>query len=154
MESGKDWYFSIHWALVSLRSISFKFTWNIQDLESRNLTQDLQRDNVKQSIQFICNFITFACLQELFQLINERNTKYRFPSPLLAVDQTLYLFCGVIGFKQHNPKKATKYGLLYRSLCNSSVPYKSNPRPYAQKPEVRTVDSSKYYVTGKDEYKK
>ena len=113
----------------------------------------IKKSHTRSSVQFICNFITFACLQKLFELINERNTKCRFPSPLLAVDETLYLYRGAIGFKQ-NPKKAAKYGVLYRRLCNSSAPYTSNPRPYAQKPEVRTGDSSKYYVAGKDEYKK
>ena len=55
--------------------------------------------------QFIRKFITFddkstrnnqwkmdkfACLREQFELMNERNTKCCFPSPLLPVDETLY----------------------------------------------------------------
>ena len=66
----------------------------------------------------------------------------------------LYPYCGAIGFKQHNPKKPAKYGLLYRSLCDSSVWHTYYTLPYARKPEVRTGDSSKYYVTGTDEYTK
>ena len=110
--------------------------------------------------QFIRKFITFddksthndrwrmdkfACLQELFKLMNERNVKCRFPSPLLAFDETLYLYPyrGTIGFKQYNPKKPAKYGLLYRSLCDSSVSYTYYTLPYARKPEVRAGDSSK-----------
>ena len=86
--------------------------------------------------QFIRKFVTFddkstrdnrwkmdkfACLRDLFELMNERNVKCRFPSPLLAVDETLYPYRGAIGFKQYNPKKPAKYGLLYCSLCDSSV---------------------------------
>ena len=88
--------------------------------------------------QFIRKFITFddkstrnnrwkmdkfACLRELFVLINERNVKCGFPSPLFAVDKTLYPYYGAVDFKQYNPKKPAKYGLLYRSLCDSSVSY-------------------------------
>ena len=96
----------------------------------------------------------FACLRELFELMSERNAKCRFPSPLLAVDETLYPYRGVIGFKQYNSKKPAKYGLLYHSLCDSSVSYKYHTLPYAGKPEVRTGDYTKYYVTGTDEYTK
>lgn len=71
-----------------------------------------------------------------------------------AVDETLHLFHGVIGFKEYNPKKPRRYGLLYRSLCETSVLYTYYILLYARKPEERTGDFSKYYVTGTDEYKK
>ena len=45
----------------------------------------------------------FSCLWEQFELMNERNARCRFPSPLLAVDETLYPYCGTIGFKQYDP---------------------------------------------------
>ena len=119
--------------------------------------------------QFIRKFITFddkptrndrwksdkfACLRELFEMMNEQNSKCRFPSPLLAVDETLYPYRGAIGFKQYNPSKPAKYGLLYRSLCDSSVSYTYYTLPYAGKPEVTTSELSKFYVTGTDEYTK
>ena len=119
--------------------------------------------------QFIRRFITFddkstrgdrwksdkfACQRELFEMMNEQNSKRRFPSPLLAVDETLYPYCGSIGFKQYNPSKPAKYGLLYRSLCDSSVSYTYYTLPYAGKPEENTGEPRKYYVTGTDEYTK
>ena len=120
--------------------------------------------------QFIGRFITFddkstrgdcwksdkfACLRELFEMINEQNSKRRFPSPLLAVDDTLYPYRGSISFKQYyNPRKSAKYGLLYRSLCDSSVWYTYYTLPYVGKPEENTGEPGKYYVTGADEYKK
>ena len=70
--------------------------------------------------QFIRRFITFddkstrgdrwksdkfACLTESFEMMNEQNSKRRFPSPLLAVDETLYPYHGSIGFKQLRPKQ-------------------------------------------------
>ena len=85
---------------------------------------------------------------ELFEDINERNVRMRHPSPLLAIDETLYPYCGHIGFKQYNPNKPTKYGLLYRSLCDSLIPYTyySLP-PYAGKQEKVEGPAAKYYIT-------
>ena len=39
------------------------------------------------------------------------------------INKTLYPYRGMIGFKQYNPKKPAKYGLLFRSLCDSSIQY-------------------------------
>ena len=60
----------------------------------------------------------------------------RCPSALLAVDETLYPYMGHIGFKQYNPQKPAKYGLLYRSLCDSTVTYTYFSLAYAGKTEV------------------
>ena len=65
----------------------------------------------------------FACMREIFEAMNSRNASMRCPSALLAVDETLYPYSGHIGFKQYNPQKPAKYGLLYRSLCDSKVTY-------------------------------
>ena len=88
------------------------------------------------SFKFICHLITFdnkkiqndrwktdkfACLRELFEEINGKNLRMRHPSLLLAIDETFYPYCEHIGFKQHNPNKSPKYGLLYRSLYYSSI---------------------------------
>ena len=76
----------------------------------------------------------------------------RHPSPLLAIDGNLYLYRGHIGLKQYNPNKAAKCGLLYRSLCDSSMPYTYYSLPYAGKPEKVEGPVAKYYVTRIDEY--
>ena len=78
----------------------------------------------------------------------------RRPSAYLAVDETLYPYRGRIGFKQYNPSKPAKYGLLYHSLCDASVPYTYFTLPYAGKPEEMCEESLKYYITGTDEYTK
>ena len=77
--------------------------------------------------KFICHFCTFddktlhqdrwkndkfACMREIFEAMNSRNASMRCPSALLAVDETLYPYRGHIGFKQYNPQKPAKYGLL------------------------------------------
>ena len=95
---------------------------------------------------------TFACIRELFELMNEGNTKCRFPSPMLSVDETLYPYCGAIGFKQYNPNKPAKYGLLLRSLYDSTTTYTYYTLPYAGKPKAAKGDAVKYYVTGTNAY--
>ena len=76
------------------------------------------------------------------------------PSALLAVDETLYPYRGHIGFKQYNPQKPAKYGLLYRSLCDSTVTYTYFSLAYAGKQEVVGGNRANFYITGTDEYTK
>ena len=86
--------------------------------------------------------------------MNKNNASARYPSPYLAIGKTLYPYRGHIGFKQYNPSKPAKYGLLYRSLCDSSISYTYYTLPYSGKPEVIGSDGAKFYVTGTDEYTK
>ena len=95
-----------------------------------------------------------ACFRDFFEKVNESNTKARCPSPYLAIDETLYPYRGHINFKQYNPSKPAKYGMLYRSLCDSSVQYTYFTLPYASKPEDLNNEASKFYITGTDEYLK
>ena len=59
-----------------------------------------------------------------------------------------------IGFKQYNPSKPAKYGLLYCSLCDSSICYTYFTLPYTGKPKDISGDAAKYYLAGTDEYTK
>ena len=98
----------------------------------------------------------YAYFQEVFEAVNKKNATLRTPSMHLSIDETLYPYRGHIGFKQYNPSKPAKYGLLYRSICDSEVQYCYFTLPYAGKPEK--IDdqqpASKFYVTGSDEYSK
>ena len=108
--------------------------------------------------KFVCCFCTFddkfACMLEIFEAMNSRNVSMRFPSALLAVDETLYSYRGHIGFKQYNPQKPAKYGLLYRSLCDSTVTYTYFSLAYTGKPEIVGGNGAKFYISGTDEYTK
>ena len=96
----------------------------------------------------------FSCMREIMEDMNKNNASARYPPPYLAIDETLYPYRGHIGFKQYNPSKPAKYGLLYRSLCDSSISYTYYTLPYGGKPEVIGGDGAKFYVTGTDEYTK
>ena len=115
--------------------------------------------------KFICRLITFGdketrsdrwktdkfpCMRELFEDMNERNARMRHLSPLLAIDETFYPYRGHIGLEQYNPNKPVKYGLVYRSLCDSSIPYTYHSLPYGGKQEKVEGLAAK----GTDEYSK
>ena len=91
-------------------------------------------------------------MRELFELTNVGTVKCRYPTPMLSVDETLYPYHGTTGFKQDNPNKPVKYGLIFRSLCDSTATYTYYTLPYTGKPEVAEGDTAKYYVTGTDAY--
>ena len=97
----------------------------------------------------------FACFRDFFEAVNERNAFMRTPSEHLSIDETLYPYRGRIGFKQYNPSKPAKYGLLFRSLCDAAVQYTYFTLPYAGKPDsMNSNPANKYYITGTDEYSK
>ena len=96
----------------------------------------------------------FACIRELFEAINERNAKLRYPSPQLTIVETLYLYRSCIDFKQSNPSKLEKYGLLYRSLCDSTTTYTYFTLAYAGKTGSTDGPAAKYYLTGTNKYTK
>ena len=65
----------------------------------------------------------FAAFCDFFEAINERFLKLRRPSHSCAIDETLYPYRGAIGFKQYNPSKPAKFGLLWCALCDSIRQY-------------------------------
>ena len=93
----------------------------------------------------------FAPFREFFEEVNRRFLTLRKPSAHLAIDEALYPYCGRIGFKQYNPSKPAKHGLVFRSICDSTVQCTYLSLPYAGKPEG-VPDT--YYVTGPDNYTK
>ena len=84
--------------------------------------------------------------------VNENNAKAGYPSPYLAIDETLYPYREHINFKQYNPSEPAKYGILYCSLCDWSVQYTYFTLSYAGKPEDPNNEAGKFFITGTDEY--
>ena len=67
---------------------------------------------------------------------------------MLSVDEVLYPYRGAIGFKQHNPNKPAKYGLLFWGLSDLATTYTNYTLPYVGNPEIVEGDVAKYYATG------
>ena len=121
--------------------------------------------NVKR-FQFLCRFLAFddfttrrerwqsdrfAAFQEFLEDFNERCARMRNPSEYLSIDETLYPYRANVKFRQYNPSKPARYGLLYRSISDSRVPYTYFTLAYAGKPEYQP---DQFYVTGTDNYTK
>jgi len=56
-------------------------------------------------------------------MFNERMKSVLVPSEFLSIDETLYAMRNQIAFRQYNPNKPAKYGLLYKSLNDARFPF-------------------------------
>ena len=97
-------------------------------------------------IRSLCCFALLC----FFRWFNENCAQLKTPSEYLSIDKTLYPYRGKIIIRQYNPNKPAKYGILYRSISDSHVPYTYYTLQYAGKPDEMTDDSE--YVTGTDNY--
>ena len=76
----------------------------------------------------------FAAYRPFWEMFNYNLSKPLFPSEYLSIDETLYPMRQQIAFRQYNPKKPHKYGLLLKSLNDARFPYTYKATPYAGKP--------------------
>ena len=92
----------------------------------------------RKRFSFLCQFIQidnesvrkerwkcdkFAAFRDFLRQSMNVSFKLRRPSHSCTIDETLYPYRGAIGFKQYNPSKPAKFGLLWRALCNSIHQY-------------------------------
>ena len=96
--------------------------WNIVVEEVSYFGTVIEFDD-KASKEERWQFEKSAYIREFSETVNERNASRRSPSPYLAIDETLYLYCGSIGMEQYNPGKLAKQGLLYHGLYYAVVAY-------------------------------
>ena len=65
----------------------------------------------------------FAGIRNIFEKFNNNCGKSIIPDDLLSIDETLYPMRNKVAFKQFNPNKPAKYGLLFKSINASRYPY-------------------------------
>lgn len=87
----------------------------------------------------------FAAIREVFEIFNTACMSSLNPADYLSLDETLYSTRTQISFKQYNPSKPAKYGLLFKSINGARYPYTHVTAPYCGKP---TDESGEYYVPG------
>ena len=75
----------------------------------------------------------FAAIRPVWELFNYNLTKHIAANEFLTIDETLYSLRHQIAFRQYNPNKPHKYGLLWKSLKNSRFPYTYKAIPYGAK---------------------
>ena len=97
----------------------------------------------------------FAAIREIWGIFNLNLSKYVAPWEYLLVDETLYPVRQQIAFRQYNPSKPHRYGLLLKSLKDARFPYIYKAVHYAVKLKAgdglyyltSTIDYIKYLVT-------
>ena len=67
-------------------------------------------------------------------MLNDQMKSVLLPSEYFPNDETLYAMHHQIGFRQYNPTKPAKYGLLYNSLNDARFPFTYRVIPYCGKP--------------------
>ena len=65
----------------------------------------------------------FSSCRPIFELFNANCSKYLVPTLYMTIDETLYPMRHQIAFRQYNPNKPHKYGLLCKSLNDASFPF-------------------------------
>ena len=93
----------------------------------------------------------FANARELTVIFNDRMKGVLVPNEYLLIDETLYAMHHQIKFRQYNPNKPTKYGLLYKSLNDARFPFIYQVVPYCGKPVQGT---GLYYLNVTEDYLK
>ena len=91
----------------------------------------------------------FAALRDLSEACNKNFAAALVPEDYLTIDKTLYPMRNQIAFKQYNPDKLAKYGLLFKSINCARYPYTYQSHVYSGK---RVGDPSCHYVHGSDSY--
>ena len=95
-------------------------------------------------------FDRFAAFREVFEDLNKKFGQALVPTDYISLDETLYPMRTQVSFKQYNPDKPAKYGLLFKSLNSAWYPYTYQSIVYSGKPDV--VEPGHHYVTGTINY--
>ena len=85
----------------------------------------------------------FAAIPNIFEKFNNNCRISIIPDDLLSIDETLYPMRNKVAFKQFNPNKPAKYGLLFKSINASCYPYSFVPAPYCGKPVGEPIEEYK-----------
>ena len=102
----------------------------------------------------------FAAVRKVFELFNENCDRALIPDDLLSIDETLHPMRNRVNFKQFNPNKPAKYGVLFKSINSARYTYSFVSAPYCGKPKSepteeykqRTVEVTKYMVEKLSKY--
>ena len=81
----------------------------------------------------------FAGFRDVFEWFVSNCSKHVIPDDYICLDETLYPSRVSIAFRQYNPKKPARYGMLFKSINACRYPYTFTSFAYAGKP--RNYDS-------------
>ena len=87
----------------------------------------------------------FAAFREFFEVFIEEFCTCLAPEDYLSLDETLYPMRNQISFRQYNPNKPAKYGMLFKSINTARYSYTFVAAPYCGKP---VEEGGAYYIQG------
>ena len=90
-------------------------------------------------------------MRGIFSECNKSFARALIPEDCLTIDETLYLMRNQVSFKQYNPDKPAKYGMLYKSINSARYPFTHQSHVYFGKPEQ---EPNEIYVSGTINYVK
>ena len=93
----------------------------------------------------------FATMRPVWELLNSNLGKYVASSEYLTTNETLCPVQHQIAFRQCNPNKPHKYGVLLKLLNDARFPYPYKALPYAAKP---TAGDGPFYISSTADYVK
>ena len=76
----------------------------------------------------------FAAFRDIFESFNDNCSSVLQPNEYLSLDETLYSCRNQISFKQYNPSKPHKYGILFKSINAVEYPFTFRTSVYSGKP--------------------
>ena len=88
----------------------------------------------------------FAACREVFELWNEQCGAQLQMDAFVAIDECLYSCRNRIAFKQYNPSKPAKYGILFKCLNEVKYPFTHRSEVFAGRP-VDTENAPYYFKT-------
>ena len=91
----------------------------------------------------------FAAMREIFEECNKNFARALVPDDYLTLDETLYPMRNQIAFKQYNPDKPAKYGMLFKSINSARNAYTHSSHVYCGK---RQGEPTTEYVSGTINY--
>ena len=77
----------------------------------------------------------FAAVWYVFEECNKSSGRVMIPECYLSLDETLYPMRTQINFRQYNPDKPAKYGMLFKSINSATYPYTYQSHVYCGKPK-------------------
>ena len=93
----------------------------------------------------------FAGFRDVFEWFVSNCSKHVIPDDYICLDETLYPTRVFIAFRQYNPKKPARYGMLFKFINACRYPYTFTSFAYAGKPRNYDLQPCKYYVRGTEE---
>lgn len=124
---------SYHYSLFSAKRGPPVYSATISQNRMAFLLANVSFDNKEERVA-IWPADRFAAARPMFELFNTNLSKFHTPSLYLSIDETLNPMRHQIMFRQYNPAKSYRYGLLEKSLNDASFPYSYKTTHYAGKP--------------------